>query len=85
MISNESGLKIKLKVSTVDIQIKLSGLRISNSKVFSSDPVLSLVMYEQWSDSLAARCLTLNSYLIDRQLLLGFCPRVSVNEKTLNF
>ena len=66
MISNESGLKIKLKVSTVDIQIKLSGLRISNSKVFSSEPVLSLVMYEQRSDSLAARCLTLNYYLIDR-------------------
>ena len=65
-MSNKSGLKIKLKVSTVDIQIKLSGLRISNSKVFSSDPVLSLVMYEQRSDSLAARCLTLNSYLIDR-------------------
>ena len=37
VISNESGLKIKLKVSTVDIQIMLSELRISISKVFSSD------------------------------------------------
>ena len=37
VISNESGLKIKLKVSTVDIQIMRSELRISISKVFSSD------------------------------------------------
>ena len=36
VISNNNGLKRKLKVSTVDIQIKRSGLRISNSKVFSS-------------------------------------------------
>ena len=39
VISNESGLEIKLKFSTVDIQIKQSGLRISNSKVFSSGDI----------------------------------------------
>ena len=32
----KSGLSEKLKVSTVDIQIKRPGLRISNSKDFSS-------------------------------------------------
>ena len=37
MISNKSRLKRKLKVSTVDIQIKRSELRVSHSKVFSSD------------------------------------------------
>ena len=36
VLSNKSGLKIKLKVSTVDIQIRL-GLMVSNSKVFSSE------------------------------------------------
>ena len=35
--SNKSGSKRKLKVSTVDIQIKRSGLKISNSKDFSSE------------------------------------------------
>ena len=35
MISNKNGLKMKLKRNlTVDIQIKGSGLRVSNSKVF---------------------------------------------------
>ena len=33
----KSGLSKKLKVTTVDFQIKQSGLRVSNSKVFSSD------------------------------------------------
>ena len=36
VIYNNNGLKRKLKVSTVDIQNKRSGLRVSNSKVFSS-------------------------------------------------
>ena len=38
MISNKSGLKRKLKVSKEDIQIKQSGLRVKNSKVFTSGP-----------------------------------------------
>ena len=37
MTSNKSGLKRKLKVSTVDIQIKRLGLKVFHSKVFSSD------------------------------------------------
>ena len=41
MISNKSGLKKrKFKVSTVDIQIKRSRFRVSNSKVFSSDYIV---------------------------------------------
>ena len=36
VISNKSGLNRKLKVFTVDIQIKRSGSRVSNSKVFGS-------------------------------------------------
>ena len=41
VISNKSGLKKrKFKVSTVDIQIKRSGLRVSNSKLFSSDYIV---------------------------------------------
>ena len=38
-----------------------------------SEPLFSLKMYEHWSfledDNLAARCLTLNSYLIDRYFI----------------
>ena len=37
MTSNKSGLKRKLKVSAVDIQIKRLGLKVFHSKVFSSD------------------------------------------------
>ena len=40
--SNKSGLKIKLRVSTVDIQIKWLGLSIPNSKVFSSGYILEI-------------------------------------------
>ena len=39
-LSKESGLKINLKVSTVDIQIKRSGLMISKSKVSSSENII---------------------------------------------
>ena len=35
-----SGLKRKLKVSTMDAQIKRSGLKVSNSKVFSSGELI---------------------------------------------
>ena len=38
-ISKKSGLNNKFKVSTENIQIKRSGLRISYSKVFSSEEI----------------------------------------------
>ena len=39
---NKGGLKIKLKVSTVNIRIKRSGLRVFNSKVFSLASLLNI-------------------------------------------
>ena len=41
-----SGLKRKLKFSTVDIEIKQSGLMVSNSKVFSSDRYWGTSFYD---------------------------------------
>ena len=37
--TEKSGIRRKLKVSTLDIQIKRSGLKVSNSIVFSSDHI----------------------------------------------
>ena len=43
----KSGLKGKFKVSTLNIQIKQSGLKVSNSKVFSSgtDKIFDYLIY----------------------------------------
>ena len=39
VISKKSGLNNKFKASTMDIQIKRLGLRVSYSKVFSSEEI----------------------------------------------
>ena len=49
----KSGLRRKLKVSTLDIQIKQSGLKVSNSKVFSSDLLIKYTNFKK--DSLPMR------------------------------
>ena len=44
-IQKKSGLSKKLKVSTLDIRIKQSGLKVSHSKVPSSDSFFFVILY----------------------------------------
>jgi hypothetical protein len=51
-LKKKSGLKMKLKVSTLDIQIKQSGLKVSNSKVFSSGRLATLSMNQRRTEKI---------------------------------